>query len=108
MEHLVWIVMVALGTGWIAKMILPGRDPNGMVITILLGLGGSAIRAPHVPLRSGRMERPDDAGCGTSRSRSDLPRNGTRLRTDVPDWLRMVALDRQPLRLRLSSQIRLQ
>ena len=43
MQHLLWIALVSLGTGWIAKMILPGRDPNGMVITVLLGLGGSAV-----------------------------------------------------------------
>ena len=33
----------ALIAGLIAKAIMPGRDPGGMIITILLGIAGSLI-----------------------------------------------------------------
>jgi uncharacterized membrane protein YeaQ/YmgE (transglycosylase-associated protein family) len=36
------MALVSLTVGAIARMILPGRDPSGVIITILLGLGGSA------------------------------------------------------------------
>ncbi len=39
------IVMIVLGlvAGAIAKFIMPGRDPGGMVWTILLGIAGSLV-----------------------------------------------------------------
>jgi len=41
--HLLWMIAVSLTVGAIAKMILPGRDPDSVIFTILLGLGGSGI-----------------------------------------------------------------
>lgn len=29
--------------GMIAKFLLPGRDPGGIIVTILLGIGGSLV-----------------------------------------------------------------
>jgi len=40
MGILTWIVM-GLVVGWLAKFILPGKDPGGIIITILIGIGGA-------------------------------------------------------------------
>ena len=40
MGILTWIVM-GLVVGWLAKFILPGKDPGGIIITILLGIAGA-------------------------------------------------------------------
>lgn len=37
-----WIVM-GLIVGLLARFILPGKDPRGFFITILLGIGGSLL-----------------------------------------------------------------
>jgi uncharacterized membrane protein YeaQ/YmgE (transglycosylase-associated protein family) len=39
---LVWIIIGALAGG-IAKAIMPGRDPGGCIVTILLGIGGALL-----------------------------------------------------------------
>ena len=38
----VWIVL-GLIAGVLAKFIMPGRDPGGIIITILLGIGGAVV-----------------------------------------------------------------
>jgi len=42
MGILTWIVL-GLVVGVLAKWIMPGPDPGGVVITILLGIGGSLV-----------------------------------------------------------------
>ena len=37
-----WI-LIGLIAGLIAKALLPGRDPGGCLITILLGIGGAVV-----------------------------------------------------------------
>lgn len=37
-----WIVM-GLIVGLLAKFIMPGKDPGGIIITILLGIGGALL-----------------------------------------------------------------
>jgi len=37
-----WIVL-GLIAGVLAKFIMPGRDPGGIIITILLGIGGAVV-----------------------------------------------------------------
>lgn len=37
-----WIVMGLLA-GVVAKLVLPGRDPGGWIVTILLGIGGAIV-----------------------------------------------------------------
>ncbi|MEM6278764.1 MAG: GlsB/YeaQ/YmgE family stress response membrane protein [Verrucomicrobiota bacterium] len=40
-----WLVTIAVGfvAGALGKFILPGKDPGGCLITILLGIGGAAV-----------------------------------------------------------------
>lgn len=42
MSVLGWIVMGLLA-GWIARALLPGRQPGGLVITMIVGIVGAAI-----------------------------------------------------------------
>ena len=37
-----WIIM-GLIVGVLAKFIMPGRDPGGLVITVALGIGGAFV-----------------------------------------------------------------
>lgn len=37
-----WIVFGLL-VGIVAKLLMPGRDPGGMIVTILLGIGGGYL-----------------------------------------------------------------
>ena len=37
------MLIVGLLVGAIAKLLMPGRDPGGIVITILLGIAGSLV-----------------------------------------------------------------
>ena len=37
-----WIV-IGLIAGLIAKALVPGRDPSGCIVTILLGIGGAVL-----------------------------------------------------------------
>jgi len=45
MEHygiIAWIVIGGLA-GAIAKLLMPGRDPGGCIITVLLGIAGAVL-----------------------------------------------------------------
>jgi uncharacterized membrane protein YeaQ/YmgE (transglycosylase-associated protein family) len=42
MGILVWIVF-GLIAGWLAKFIMPGRAPGGIIMTILLGIAGAIV-----------------------------------------------------------------
>ena len=41
--HILWTILIGLVAGAIAKLILPGKDPGGFIITILLGIAGALI-----------------------------------------------------------------
>jgi uncharacterized membrane protein YeaQ/YmgE (transglycosylase-associated protein family) len=41
--HILWSLIVGLVVGAIAKAIMPGRDPGGIVITMLLGVAGAVV-----------------------------------------------------------------
>jgi uncharacterized membrane protein YeaQ/YmgE (transglycosylase-associated protein family) len=40
---LVWTLIVGLVAGALAKIIMPGKDPGGIFITIALGIAGSFL-----------------------------------------------------------------
>jgi uncharacterized membrane protein YeaQ/YmgE (transglycosylase-associated protein family) len=42
MGILVWIIL-GLIVGVIAKLIMPGKDPGGFIITIILGIAGAFV-----------------------------------------------------------------
>jgi len=41
--HIIWFLIVGLVVGAIAKLLMPGRDPGGFIVTILLGIAGSLV-----------------------------------------------------------------
>src|SRR5262249_29375041 len=41
--HILVTLVVGLIVGAIAKLLMPGRDPGGVIVTILLGIGGSLV-----------------------------------------------------------------
>jgi uncharacterized membrane protein YeaQ/YmgE (transglycosylase-associated protein family) len=43
MLHFLWMCIIGLVAGALAKLIMPGKDPGGIFITILLGIAGSLL-----------------------------------------------------------------
>jgi len=41
--HIMWSLIVGLIVGAIAKLLMPGRDPGGLIITMLLGIAGAVV-----------------------------------------------------------------
>ena len=41
--HILVTLIVGLIVGALAKLVMPGRDPGGIIITILLGIAGSFV-----------------------------------------------------------------
>jgi len=41
--HFLWMIVVGLIVGALAKLIMPGHDPGGIIVTILLGIAGSVV-----------------------------------------------------------------
>jgi uncharacterized membrane protein YeaQ/YmgE (transglycosylase-associated protein family) len=39
--NVLWIIVIGFLVGLVAKLLTPGRDPGGFIITVLLGIGGS-------------------------------------------------------------------
>ena len=40
---MLWTLIIGLIVGALAKFIMPGKDPGGIIITILIGIAGSFI-----------------------------------------------------------------
>ncbi len=43
MLHLIYTIIIGFIAGAIAKFIMPGKDPGGIVITTLLGIVGAVV-----------------------------------------------------------------
>jgi uncharacterized membrane protein YeaQ/YmgE (transglycosylase-associated protein family) len=41
--HWLWVFVIGLIVGLVAKLLMPGRDPGGFIITGLLGIAGSVL-----------------------------------------------------------------
>ena len=41
--HWLWVILIGLVIGAVAKVLMPGKDPGGFIITILLGIAGSLV-----------------------------------------------------------------
>jgi uncharacterized membrane protein YeaQ/YmgE (transglycosylase-associated protein family) len=39
----VWTLIVGLVVGALAKLFMPGKDPGGFIVTILIGIAGSFV-----------------------------------------------------------------
>jgi len=43
MFEFIWIAVVGLVVGLIARLLLPGKDPMGLIMTAVLGIAGSFV-----------------------------------------------------------------
>jgi uncharacterized membrane protein YeaQ/YmgE (transglycosylase-associated protein family) len=41
MFALIWEILIGLVVGALAKLIMPGKDPGGILVTIIIGIAGS-------------------------------------------------------------------
>ena len=41
--HLLWTLLIGLVIGAVAKFLLPGKDPGGIIVTMLIGIAGSFV-----------------------------------------------------------------
>ena len=40
---IIWTLIIGLVAGALAKFLMPGRDPGGFIITMLLGVAGAFV-----------------------------------------------------------------
>jgi uncharacterized membrane protein YeaQ/YmgE (transglycosylase-associated protein family) len=38
-----WTLIIGLDVGAIAKLLMPGRDPGGVIVTMLIGVAGALL-----------------------------------------------------------------
>ena len=43
MLSFIWMIFIGLIVGALAKLIMPGRDPGGIIVTMLLGIAGALV-----------------------------------------------------------------
>ena len=43
MTAILWTLVIGLVVGAIAKLLMPGRDPGGCIITMLIGIAGAFV-----------------------------------------------------------------
>ena len=43
MTDILWTLVIGLVVGAIAKLLTPGKDPGGCIITILIGIAGAFV-----------------------------------------------------------------
>ncbi len=63
MNIIAWILVGLIG-GTLAKVLMPGRDPGGIILTALLGIGG-AILGGFLSVALGLGNGVDDFDVGT-------------------------------------------
>src|SRR5947208_15468007 len=42
-HSIIWVLVIGLVIGAIAKLLMPGKDPGGCIVTILLGIAGAFV-----------------------------------------------------------------
>jgi uncharacterized membrane protein YeaQ/YmgE (transglycosylase-associated protein family) len=47
MMDIIWLLLIGLIIGVVAKLLMPGDDPGGCIVTMLLGVAG-AFMAPYL------------------------------------------------------------
>ena len=40
---IIWTIVIGFIVGLLAKMLMPGKDPGGFIITVLIGIAGSLL-----------------------------------------------------------------
>jgi uncharacterized membrane protein YeaQ/YmgE (transglycosylase-associated protein family) len=40
---LLWVLVIGLVVGAVAKLLMPGKDPGGIIVTMILGVVGSMV-----------------------------------------------------------------
>ena len=40
---IIWTILIGFVIGVVAKFLMPGRDPGGFIITVLIGIAGSIV-----------------------------------------------------------------
>jgi uncharacterized membrane protein YeaQ/YmgE (transglycosylase-associated protein family) len=40
---LLWVLVIGLVVGAVAKLLMPGKDPGGVIVTMILGVVGSMV-----------------------------------------------------------------
>ena len=40
---IIWTILIGFVVGLLAKMLTPGRDPSGFIITVVIGIAGSLL-----------------------------------------------------------------
>jgi uncharacterized membrane protein YeaQ/YmgE (transglycosylase-associated protein family) len=58
---IIWILLIGLVIGAVAKLLTPGRDPGGCIITMLIGIAGSFV-ASYLGQKLGWYEPGQPAG----------------------------------------------
>lgn len=58
---ILWMLIIGLIVGAIAKLIMPGKDPGGIIVTIILGIAG-AFLAGFIGRALGWYDEGDAAG----------------------------------------------
>ena len=61
MFHLLWEAIIGLIVGALAKFIMPGKDPGGIFITMLIGVAG-ALLATFIGSKVGLYQEGQGAG----------------------------------------------
>lgn len=41
--YILWMLIIGLVAGGLAKLIMPGKDPGGLIVTMLIGVAGALI-----------------------------------------------------------------
>ena len=59
--HLIWTILIGFVAGLLAKMLTPGREPGGFILTAAIGIAGS-IAATYIGHALGWYQAGETAG----------------------------------------------
>jgi uncharacterized membrane protein YeaQ/YmgE (transglycosylase-associated protein family) len=61
MTTILWTIFIGFIIGLVAKFLMPGRDPGGFIITVLIGIAGSFV-ATYLGMAMGWYRNGETAG----------------------------------------------
>lgn len=59
--HIFWTIVIGFFVGIVAKLLTPGRDPGGFILTTVLGIAG-ALLAKYIGVAMGFYQNTDSVG----------------------------------------------